>query len=252
MKLKSTHIFLITFVILVAFMLNMSLTGCVTAPVSQEPVVQAPVASGVRIALSWETNNPERKEWSDFVVKNVRENKKLYDAADMVRFCPKYNSLSSEQQVRAIGEFWQSLVYFESSYNPKSSSVDVGDEGNLDTYSVGLCQMSVVDQKNYGVPLGYKYADLLKPIPNLDLAMNIMHKKLAKVPKIILRDGVYWAVIRDGDSFVRRETFCASNPGVCKNSKWKTGWCAMQNGSCRLTVLPDVIARVKAKAPGCQ
>lgn len=158
-----------------------------------------------RIALKWEATDkphPERAEWSDALTALIRQNLATYDkAADITKICPKYKDLSESGKIKAIGEFWVALSYFESGYSPTSASVDVGTADDKDTWSVGLFQMSVVDQANYKLPFGYKYADLLKPIPNITLAHAVMMKQIQNKSSILLKSGVYWAPLKIGGKY---------------------------------------------------
>jgi len=107
--------------------------------------------------------------------------------------------------VEVLVAFIRGMVYYESGFNPRSASVDVGTKENRDTHSVGLMQMSVVDQKNYGFNFGFNYDDLMDPIKNLTLAMAIMKRQVEKKGRLILRKGtdtgVYWAVIYKGGKY---------------------------------------------------
>lgn len=157
-------------------------------------------------ALAWEsTSKPERYAWSAAtldMVSNYFDG--LNPANDIEFFCPPYDSLSRDQKVNAWAGLFAAMAYYESSWNPASASVDVGVEGDLDTYSVGLLQMSVVDQANYGFQFGYDYNDLKTAIPNLHLGIAIMAKQIQKKGKILIpkgETGVYWAVLRPGGTY---------------------------------------------------
>lgn len=161
-----------------------------------------------RTSLSWEHTTaprPERKAWSDELIKLIDYNLQVYAAAEDIRlFIPSWDSLSRSQKIKAIGEFWVSLAYFESGFNPSSASVDVGKQSDRNTWSIGLYQMSVVDQANLGIKLGYTYDELLTPIPNIRLAHAVMIRQIQKFRKIALNNtdkGRYWAVILHGNRF---------------------------------------------------
>jgi hypothetical protein len=64
---------------------------------------------------------------------------------------------------------------------------DVG-TSDKNTWSIGLMQMSVCDQANYGIRLGYTYDGLIQPIPNLQLAVLILAKQVAKYGKLMIAD----------------------------------------------------------------
>lgn len=156
--------------------------------------------------LSWEKNHPERKIWSEYVYKMLGTTLwNTFDSADDVkRICPKYEDLSLEYRKHVIAEFWSQIALYESSWNPKSASVDVGSQSQKDTWSIGLFQISVVDQKNLGITLGYSYDDLLIPFHNIDLAFKIMERQIQKTHLYILPNtnkNRYWAVILDGNKY---------------------------------------------------
>lgn len=166
------------------------------------PVVSQPVTPGLQAALSWELNHPERKEWSPSTY-NLIESvwSSLKRAQDVTTFRPDFNSLNESQQKTVWCEFFSTLAKLESSWNPRASDIDVGTEDDKDTWSIGLLQMSVIDQESYKISLGYNYDDLLLPVPNLKLGILIMAKQIDKYGKIIIRKdqpGEYWSTISPG------------------------------------------------------
>lgn len=180
------------------------LIGCTNLPVTQGP-------SGERIALSWENTDaahPERAEWSDALTKIVQDNFSTFDSAtDISMFCPKYKSLSQDLKTKAWGELFVGLAYYESGYNPKSSSVDVGTAGNKETYSDGLFQMSGVDgaSKHFG----YKHVDLLDPIKNIEVGTYQMILQIKGRGKVVLKNGDsmrYWATLLDGNKYDKTDS----------------------------------------------
>lgn len=202
------------------FVLILAIAGCVSTPSTDLPTVP-----DERIALSWETV-AERAEWSDYMISKIKANKATYDAAkDVTMICPKYASLSERDQLKAWGEYWVALGYYESSYNPKSSSVDVGNPKNRGTYSDGLYQVSETDQGGKamtGTERFYKYTDLLKPLPNIDLAVA----------------GIFPRQIRNGGLIF-----------LPNSSKYRY-WAPTLVGN-KYSKIPEIIARVKKNAPAC-
>ncbi len=168
-----------------------SISGCQTAP----KIVQE------RISLHWETGE-EQKTWSDALIKYVDRDFDLYEKAqDTSLWCPKYKSLSRQQKLKAWGEMWVSIAFYESGFRPKTASVDVGQPDKRDTWSVGLYQVSVVDQPWAGGGTTYSYEDLLTPIPNIHLATILMKRQLTRTGLLILPVSSkykYWAVILSG------------------------------------------------------
>ena len=187
MKFKEATIITILIAMLLGIIL-VSATGCQTA----QPLIDQP-----RVALSWETK-PERKEWSDSLISRMNADWELYDSAkDIGTFCPKYGALPKATRQKAWGEIWVGLAYHESSWNPKSASVDVGDPKKRDTYSIGLYQVSVVDQPWAGGGTKYTYDELLTPLPNIHLATVLMKRQLKNTATIALDNSSkfrYWAV----------------------------------------------------------
>ncbi|MGZ3796484.1 MAG: transglycosylase SLT domain-containing protein [Pseudobdellovibrionaceae bacterium] len=154
----------------------------------QSPVVQVS-------QVGWQ------EEWTEPLIGLIKDKILILEtASDIEKFRPDYHSLSRENQIKVFVELIKATCYFESGYNPKSASVDVGTKENKDTWSVGLLQMSVVDQSNYGLRFGYTYDDLLKPLPNLTLGVAVLAKQVTKHGKIILKrgePGLYWSTLCD-------------------------------------------------------
>lgn len=157
------------------------------------------------LPLSWEVGHRERKAWSDYLINQIANfHFESFDKAkDAVKLYDRYESLKKWQKVNLWAEFICSLCYYECSWDQLQNSVDVGTNGDIDTYSVGLMQLSVVDQKNYKIRLGYKFKDLQDPIKNLNLGLKIMtqiikNKGIVMVPK---GSNPYWAVICPGGKY---------------------------------------------------
>ena len=156
--------------------------------------------------LAWESaSHPERAAWSTGAFQIVAEHfADLDKAQDIQTFCPSYRSLTTDEKINLWADMFAGTAYYESSWNPASASVDVGTSSNKDTWSVGLLQMSVVDQANYGLPLGYKYADLQDPIKNLELGITIMALQVRKHGIVLIPSGgsgLYWATLHPGGKY---------------------------------------------------
>jgi hypothetical protein len=182
------------------YFLLLFLSACVpvTAPV-------VPVEQEVIAPLSWEKNRPERAAWSKHLTSKIKSELALFGSAkDLKTICPKSESLSDSQKLQAIAEFFVALAYYESSWNPKSSGVDVGSKDDKGSWSIGLYQISVNDQKWSGGGLKYTYDELTTAEPNIDLAMVLMKRQLERNKLYILPNSAkdrYWAVILDGNRF---------------------------------------------------
>lgn len=177
-----------------------------------------------RIALYWENTtepHPERKPWSDKLTGIIEKDLKQYnEAKDITRICAKYKSLKDTQKIKAIGEFYVGLAYYESSFNPKSFSVDVGTKNDLGSYSVGLFQVSANDSaaKVYKAT----FENLKTPLMNIDVATEIFRRQLKNTGLLILPNSSknrYFATILDGNKY---------------------------------TKTPEIIARVNKHAPFCK
>lgn len=173
------------------------LTACKTEIV-QEAVFSTPDK------LSWETN-AERKVWSEFLYTYFDEDFELFDKAkDNTRFCPNYSTFTKKQKYKMFGEIIAWTSFFESSWNPKSMAVDVGTPKDRNTWSIGLMQISVTDQKGFGIQSNYTFDQLLTAVPNLDLGVKIIKRQLRSRGKFILDNSDkmrYFAVLLDNNKY---------------------------------------------------
>lgn len=175
------------------------LAGCASVPTSVVATYEP---------LSWENTteaHPERKPWSEALIKSLNENWAVFDSAkDIQTFCPKYKSLDKTGRLKAWGELWVGLAYYESGYNPKSFSKDVGSEGKFDTYSAGLFQVSAADQEWAGGNLKYTYQELLTALPNIHLSTVLMVRQLKNTQLIALPNSSkyrYWSTLLVGNRY---------------------------------------------------
>jgi hypothetical protein len=202
----------ITGLLTIAIAAVAALVGCqTTQPVdsySQTVVVHPPAIVAVAPSptpvpavpiLTWEIDRPERRAWTEELYNLIDANfEKLDRAKDTKDFCPKYDQLSRGQKIKVFMVIMEWDALYESSWNPKSESVDVGTAGNKNSWSVGLWQMSQTDQANYGIKLGYSYEDLKDPIKNARLAIPILADLVAKYGYIARKPGggSYWSTLR--------------------------------------------------------
>ena len=162
----------------------------------KKPEVQ-PVAKG------WNSS------WSDHLRKILSgETLEIFNSAQDIQTLKKdFKVLNKSQQIEILAEFFKALAYYESGYDPRSQSVDVGTYSNKDTWSIGLLQLSVIDQSNLGLRLGYEFNDLLDPIKNLDFGIEIMKNQIKKRGKIFIHKGekgnpaLYWATLCPGGKY---------------------------------------------------
>lgn len=179
-----------------------------------DPATPAPSPSPVRIALSWEDGDPSRASWSDALTSAIRRDLAVYAGAkDIERIVPKFKSLTDDQKVKALGEFYVGMAYYESGFNPKSQAVDVGTQSNRDSWSIGLYQLSVRDwqNKDSGGPK-FTFDQLLEGVNNIILANRTMVLQIQKTGLIILPNtskSRYWAVILDGNKYQKVDAILA-------------------------------------------
>jgi len=175
-----------------------------------------------RIALYWEhtdASHPERAPWTDALVAEIRRDLAKYEAAsDITTFCPKFKKLDTESKIKAIGELWVGITYYESGFDPQETYRECSkteckygsgcnyikpygycmkgpakyDNGMV--VSKGLGQMSIGSSLDYGCDLE-KPDDLYNPIKNLVCANKIMGKQIARTGKMTGSSN-YWAVLK--------------------------------------------------------
>jgi hypothetical protein len=200
-NIKLTKSFVATFVFLslsfFAFNVFVSCKSKDIKPVPQ-PVEQVKpnIPDLVQVPLPWEKNHPERTEWTNTLYSLIDQKfASLEKVKDMGQFCPKYYSLRDDQKKIAWALLFDSIIYYESGYNPKSSSVDVGSKNDKSTWSVGLFQISSTDSKNWKIPFSFSYEELKDPKNNMKLALEIFSKQLDRQNLIVVSKSLYWAVI---------------------------------------------------------
>lgn len=194
--------FIYSFVVMsiVFFAYNVFL-GCSSPEVVKDKVeivkpIVNPIPELVEVPLPWEKNHPERAVWTKALYSLIDQKFASLDKAkDMKQFCPKYESLRIDQKKIAWAVLFDSIVYYESGYNPKSSSVDVGRKSDKSTWSVGLFQISSIDSKNWKIPFTFTFEELLVPQNNMKLALEIFSRQLDKQELIVVNKSLYWAVI---------------------------------------------------------
>jgi hypothetical protein len=175
-----------------------------------EPVKSQPKQSSGEIPiLSWEVNHPERKKWSETLWRLIGEHYDSFDKAkDTSYFAPNIANMTRVEKMRAWAEIIIAICFYECGWNPASAGKDVGpDEYNY--WSVGLLQLSQVDQKNYGFQFGFTWEDLKDPHKNLKLGLAILARQFDKRGVWLIKKGevgVYWAVIHPGGKYDKSES----------------------------------------------
>lgn len=163
---------------------------------------------GVRDEKPKKDHEGWKDEWTLFIINEYYENPELEDtftlAKDIKTLRPDWDILTTQQRCQVLATFWKAVALYESDYNPNSQCVDVGSRTNKDTWSIGLLQLSVVDQSNWNIRLGYNYKNLLAPLNNLNLGIQLMNKQINKRGKIFIpqgEPGTYWATIHPGGRY---------------------------------------------------
>lgn len=159
-----------------------------------------------RIPLPFESKVAGSVKWSEHLRSLFRASK-IPDLflADGDEWHRGYNQMPREMKVELWAHLFGITMKYECDYNPRDYSVDVGTPDDKETWSVGLMQMSVCDQPNYGFKLGYSFEDLQDPYKNTILAVRVAEKLVAQDGLIDGKiDGKwkglsrYWGTIRDG------------------------------------------------------
>lgn len=153
--------------------------------------------------LAWQSaSNPERTQWSlalfQFIALHIQE---LDQAKDIDTFCFEYSTLTRDQKINLWGALFAATSYFESNWNPSANAVDVGVSSDINTWSVGLLQMSVVDQINHRLNFAFNFSDLQNPIKNLQLGVTIMVRQVIKYGIVLIpvgSKGLYWSTLHPG------------------------------------------------------
>jgi hypothetical protein len=175
------------------------------APIKVEPPMPQEVKREVEVRLSWEKSKPEAKQWTKALWQAVADaHDVLSKAQDWERIYPHFKISEKKLQIKIMAELLVAVAYYESGWNPKSQAVDVGTKADKNSWSIGLYQVSVCDQKNLKLPMAYTFEALIMAEPNIQLMMAILKRQVEKYGKIILDNnsrGKYWAVILDGNKY---------------------------------------------------
>ena len=168
-----------------------------------------------------------QQAWSDHLRKiiNVEEFSK---ASDIKRLRADWDELSVNGKLDALVEFFKALAYYESSYNPRCQTVDVGVKDNKSTWSIGLLQLSVIDQSNLNIRMGLDFETLQNPENNLSLGVAIMVNQIKKRGKVFIpkgetgNPGVYWATLNPGNKYDKSDKIIAAANAIKEQKKDET------------------------------
>lgn len=197
-------------------------------------VSTAPPVTTDAFSISWEKKKPENKIWTLFVYDLIStELFGSFDSAkDATRICPKYKSLSKEQKVTVWTEFISAVAYYESGWKPTSwmtektmgkdpiTGKQVRSEGLLqlsyqDIQWAEYCKFDWSKDKKLGVDDPSK--TIFDPFLNLDCGLRILASQIKSKGKVIVSNGVYWAVLKDGGKFQKIPQIIGmvSKTGLC-------------------------------------
>ncbi|GIL18428.1 MAG: hypothetical protein BroJett040_21790 [Oligoflexia bacterium] len=197
-------------------------------PVDEAPITSVPVTPVYKMeALSWESpKRPDAVNWSThaFQVVDKEVFDKLDKASDADFFCPKYKWLERNQRVNFWGQLFSAVSYYESGYDPTSrmQETTMGSDPitGKPVYSEGLLQLSYQDiqwapycefdwSKDKNLSPTDPKKTILSPYKNLSCGIKIMARQIASKGSIILRSGVYWAVLKDGGRYEKIDEIAA-------------------------------------------
>lgn len=179
----------------------------------EEAAPVAPKQDVIDYALSWENKYPTRKEWSQFIYKEVENRFESFDKAqDMKLFCPKYASLDKNKKIIAISQMIVGVAYHESGWNPASAMTEttMGKDciTGVQIRSEGLLQLSYCDMTwakhckfDWAKDKSLKQDDASKtifdPYLNLSCGVGILANQIDKYGFIVMAKNIYWAVLKD-------------------------------------------------------
>jgi uncharacterized protein (TIGR02594 family) len=179
---------------------------------------RAKLVASIEKNPSWEKNHPERKEWTSYISGLISDNLSTFlGAKDVKLIHPNILELERNAQITLLVEFFSRIALHESSWRPEVSVVDVGNPLDKDTWSSGLFQVSVKNQKDYGLKYSYTYTQILTPRPNMDIAVAIMINQIRKVGLIFVPVGgtyLNWATIHPGGKYDQTKAIVAATQAM--------------------------------------
>lgn len=218
MKVKITLAATIALVILVG---NVSCAGKqevaspttpATAPAESE---EQNVLPGYKAyPLAWEAKKADGKKWSAFLYDMILQQtpELIQGADDITLFCPRYNTLTTNERVNLWGLLISGIVKYESGFEPTSrmreTTMGTDPITGKQVFSEGLMQLSYQDSRNHEfcdqfdwdadkhLPPDDPRKTILDPYKNLHCGVKILAKQIRNKNRITLSKGIYWAVIR--------------------------------------------------------
>lgn len=180
---------------------------------------EPPTPSYKMVPLVWESSkNPERSQWSQYLHKMILEdwNTLLPGSDDITDFCPRYNTLDNNQRANVWAQLFAAVSKYESGFNPASrmheTTMGTDPITRKPVYSEGLLQLSYQDiqwapwckfdwSKDRNLAATDPQKTILDPYKNLDCGVGIMAKQIKTKGNIVIRSGVYWAVLKSGGMY---------------------------------------------------
>ncbi len=161
-----------------------------------------------RLQTFW-SHLPDGNKWTYFTQRAIgKYGQGLLSSTprDVVKYCPRYPDLSRTQR----GDFWVHLIsklaYFESSYNPETSYVELFYDNNGNSIvSRGLLQISKesANGSNYRCGINNE-KELHDPKTNLECGVRILNKWITTDGVVVAKEGDrwrgaarYWSPFRD-------------------------------------------------------
>lgn len=230
-KLKINEAIIYLSLVTIVLVCLIAFAGCVSAPKPEAPktpavetkpealptpapVVVEPVAVPLP-SLAWD-NKPERLEWSASLLKSIDANWQLLKrASDMPFFCANWEALDEATKKEVFAELFVAMAYHESAWSPVSrmqeTTMGTDPVTKKPVYSEGLFQLSYQDEQ--WIKCGFDWAKdknldpkspqktILTPALNIDCAVRIMARQITSKGEVLLKSGVYWAVIKEGGKY---------------------------------------------------
>jgi hypothetical protein len=186
-----------------------------TTPEVKPPVKPPPPATNFRhYPPLWEGRHRDGVMWTNYLtqlIANTLAAKLLPGSRDVKNFCPKYQSLNTDQRVN----FWiylvSAVVKFESGFDPTNRSREHGMGTDPITgqqvHSEGLLQLSYQDiqgrkqhcEFDWGrdkhLPPRSPQKTILDPLKNLKCGINILANQIQNQGLIATTRRVYWSVL---------------------------------------------------------
>ncbi|MER9177773.1 transglycosylase SLT domain-containing protein [Mesorhizobium sp. M0955] len=184
--------------------------------------------------------------------RNITMSRPLYDevreawpvlktATDVKSIIPNLDKLTEDEAITCFCELLSTVAEYESSWDPTCAVKDVNGSSNLEDLATGLFQMNASqDQASYHTRTKFKHSDLLKPEPNIKVAVAILVYLVQKRGKITYSTSEKSKII--GYFFATLLTDGAIGPKVLASAKKRIASFGFGNDlgySTQFSILPD-------------